>query len=97
MGSQVWYSKSQLREWVFLLCFHLQRDWNESCRDWGRQSADSVEWLWALDPALMMGDTYQTSWVKTAKQLKRNLVNSPDEDLVLPLLGSVVSELELKA
>lgn len=34
---------------------------------------------------------------KTAKQLKSKLVNSPDEDLVLPLLGSVVSELELKA
>lgn len=34
---------------------------------------------------------------KRAKQCKRNLVNNPDQDLVLPLLGSVVSELELKA
>lgn len=34
---------------------------------------------------------------KRAKQLKRNLVNNPDRDLVLPLLGWVVSELKLKA
>lgn len=33
---------------------------------------------------------------KRAKQFKRNPVNNPEQDLVLPLLGSVVSELELK-
>jgi len=76
-------------------CVSVSREAGGKAVETRDQSADSIEW--ALDPALVMGTHISGLLGRRAKQVKRNLVNNPDQGLVLLLLGSVVSELELKA